>query len=231
MQQEVFEEQSEITPVQNVKDFVEHQKENYPLPLHQSGLQLMSSIANITACAMLVNEKHLNHNPSIFEEFSFERERENIQSLEEEKEKEKKDSALDQLSLRLTEGYRIELEKNLNDFFDNYVDHFNNQSNLERSTDFNTKKFKFSKEKGVKKTFYVYKRTAHELINYKREVEGNLLQEKAAELVKDEIEIKKVYEIYKSMARFLREQGVEPQALHKILTLAEINNRIKHTTH
>jgi len=65
----------------------------------------------------------------------------------------------------------------------------------------------------------------------KQDLGYQFFQEFCLDLLKPEVEIQNVYELYVDLTEFLISMGVEKTTLAKITTFIEKNNLIKHTTH
>ncbi len=89
------------------KKYIEEQKEAHESPLHQTGLDLMSQLADITTSAMLISEENLEKKPDLFQKNCFEEKRTSLIA---------ENISLEDLSLELTRNTKNQLIGTINLF-------------------------------------------------------------------------------------------------------------------
>ncbi len=205
--------------LERIEDYLPEQNKN-ELPLHKSGIELASSIANITSSAMLINQDHLSYEPEMFVKNTFVKEREYLIQQP----KEKQEILLEQLSLNLTKDYKKKLKKQIDSFIEDF-----NLFTLKP----NTKPYT---------TFQILPKTVAKTTNgilntklskgYERNNNDNdPMKEFLYELLESEISMQSTFEIYLELAMLLAETGVDISIFEYIMKSQEKESYIEHSTH
>jgi hypothetical protein len=204
--------------LERIEDYLPEQNKN-ELPLHKSGIELASSIANITSSAMLINQDHLSYEPEMFVKNTFVKEREYLIQQP----KEKQEILLEQLSLNLTKDYKKKLKKQIDSFIEDF-----NLFTLKP----NTKPYT---------TFQILPKTVAKTTNgilntklskgYVKNAQKEPIKEFLYELLESEISIQSTFEIYLELAVLLSETGMEISIFEDIMTSQEKERYIEHSTH
>lgn len=195
--------------------------ENYETSIQKSGIELASTIADITSSAMLITAQPLNYEPEVFDKKHFQEEREVLLNQNEEI----RECLLEQLSLRLSKKQReknLEAVKNfLNDF-----DEFFPKDEERVNTRFTLLEIQ-QRENVAKKPFQKltkgYESEKHEdyLI-----VEDALLQ-----LTKREVYIQEAFCVYIDLAGILCDMGISPDIFEEMMIKKEQEYKLRHTMH
>lgn len=211
----------EHLPSQNSNEYIEKQKEIYNDPLHKSGLELTSSIANITSEALLITQENLNYTPEVFSKHTFQKKREHILEHSEEE----REYLLHDLSLNLKKEYKDYLKESIFSFLNN----FENYAKVPKY--YKPTRYKMVGKEKKQKQREIIKNKLSKCHKKVEDRDYKELKDTLFLLLKDEIDIQNAFETYMDLAFFLYDNGVDICIFEEIINMKEFEKKKKYTTH